>query len=157
KTIRIGYSAPLSGDYARGGEDLAGQYKPWAKDVNDAGGIMLKKYGAKVAVELIEYDDRSQSEDSIRLAERLILNDKVDLTLARWGTGANLATAPTFNKYKYPVIHYLAAANKLEQLAPRWPYSFWASVQPKPATAPLAAMVKKLTGEGKIKGRVAIV
>jgi len=158
KSIRIGYAVALSGANAPGAQStIWSQYKLWAKDVNDAGGIMLKKYGAKVPVELIEYDDRSQTEEAIRLSERLILNDKVDLTLAPWGTAANLAAAPVFNKYEYPVIHLTAAADRIAQLGPRWPYSFWASVQPKPATTPLAAMVKKLTGEGKIKGRVAIV
>src|SRR5262245_46155527 len=158
KSIRIGYAVALSGPYAPGAQStIWSQYKLWAKDVNDAGGIMLKKYGAKVPVELIEYDDRSQTEEAIRLSERLILNDKVDLTLAPWGTAANLAAAPVFNKYEYPVIHFTAAADRIAQLGPRWPYSFWASVQPKPATTPLATMVKKLASEGKIKGRVAIV
>jgi branched-chain amino acid transport system substrate-binding protein len=158
KSIRIGYAVALSGPYAPGAQSTTwSQYKLWAKDVNDSGGIMLKKFGAKVPVELIEYDDRSQIEEAIRLAERLILNDKVDLTLAPWGTATNLATAPVFNKYEYPVIHYTASAERVVQLGPRWPYSFWALVQPKAATAPLAAMVKKLAGEGKIKGKVAIV
>lgn len=157
KSLRIGYAMPLSGSSAPGAHSIWSQYKLWAKDVNDAGGIMLRKYGARVPVELIEYDDRGQIEDAIRLAERLVLNDKVDLTLAPWGTAANLATAPVFNKHEYPVIHFTAAADRIVQLGPRWPYSFWASVQPRPATAPLATMVRKLAGEGKIKGRVAIV
>src|SRR5262245_8687023 len=70
KSIRIGYAAALSGPNAVGGSVLRSQYKLWAKDVNDAGGIMLKRYGAKVPVELIEYDDRSQVEDAMRLSER---------------------------------------------------------------------------------------
>ena len=89
KSIRIGYAMALSGPEAQGARStIRSQYKLWAKDVNEAGGIMLKKYGAKVPVELIEYDDRSQIEEAIRLSERLILNDKVDLTLAPWGTAA---------------------------------------------------------------------
>jgi hypothetical protein len=67
KSIRIGYAVALSGPNAAGGPVLRSQYKLWAKDVNDAGGIMLKRYGAKVPVELIEYDDRSQVEDAMRL------------------------------------------------------------------------------------------
>lgn len=157
KAIRLGYAVALSGPYAPGAQSTTwSQYKLWAKDVNDAGGIMLKKFGAKVPVELTEYDDRSQIEEAIRLVERLILNDKMDLVLAPWGTATNLGVAPVVNKYEYPVIHYTASAERVVQLGPRWPYSFWALVQPKPATAPLAAMVKQLTKEGKIKGKVAI-
>jgi branched-chain amino acid transport system substrate-binding protein len=157
KSIRIGYAVALSGPYAPGAQSTTwSQYKLWAKDVNDAGGIMLKKYNAKVPVELIEYDDRSQIEEAIRLVERLILNDKVDLVLAPWGTATNLAVAPVVNKHEYPVIHYTASAMRVRQLGPRWPYSFWALVQPDTGTAPLAEMVAKLKAEGKSKGRVAL-
>ena len=157
KSIRIGYAVALSGPYAPGAQSTTwSQYKLWAKDVNDAGGIYLKKFDRKVPVELSEYDDRSQIEEAIRLVERLILNDKVDLVLAPWGTATNLAVAPVVNKHEYPVIHFTASAMRVRQLGPRWPYSFWALVQPDTGTAPLAEMVAKLKAEGKIKGRIAI-
>jgi branched-chain amino acid transport system substrate-binding protein len=157
KSIRIGYAVALSGPYAPGAQSTTwSQYKLWAKDVNDTGGLFLKKHNARVPVELIEYDDRSQIEEAIRLVERLILNDKVDLTLPPWGTATNLATAPVFNKYEYPVLHYTASAMRVRQLGPRWPYSFWALVQPDTGTEPLATMCAKLKSESKIKGRIAI-
>ncbi|HEX2887655.1 amino acid ABC transporter substrate-binding protein [Vineibacter terrae] len=157
KSIRIGYAVSLSGPYAPGAQSTTwSQYKLWAKDVNDAGGIFLKKHDRKVPIELIDYDDRSQIEEAIRLVERLILNDKVDLVLPPWGTATNLATAPVFNKHEYPAIHYTASAMRVRQLGPRWPYSFWALVQPDNGTEPLAAMCAQLKKEGKIKGRIAI-
>jgi branched-chain amino acid transport system substrate-binding protein len=157
KAIRIGYAVALSGPYAPGAQSTTwSQYKLWAKDVNDAGGLMLKKFGAKVPVELVEYDDRSQIEEAIRLVERLILNDKMDLVLAPWGTATNLAVAPVVNKYEYPVVHYTASAMRVRELGPRWPYSFWALVQPDTGTQPLAAMMAELKKQGKSGGRVAI-
>jgi branched-chain amino acid transport system substrate-binding protein len=157
KAIRIGYVLSLSGSGAPGAQFAAwSQYRLWARDVNDAGGIMLKKYGVKVPVELVDYDDRSQIEEAPRLVERLILHDKVDLVLPPWGTAANLAVAPVLNHHGYPAIHYAASAARVVERATRWPWSFWALVQPGPATAPLSAMVRKLAGEGKIGGRVAI-
>ncbi len=157
KVIRIGYVLSLSGPNAPGAQFAAwSQYRLWTRDVNDSGGIMLKKYGMKVPVELVDYDDRSQIEEVPRLVERLILDDKVDLVLPPWGTAANLAAAPVLNGYGYPAIHHAASAARIAQRAPRWPWSFWALVQPGPATAPLSAMVSTLAGEGRIRGRVAI-
>lgn len=156
--IRIGYAIALSGPFAPGAQSTSwSQYKLWQKTVNDAGGIMLKKHNKKVPIELIDYDDRSQPDELIKLVERLILNDKVDLVLGPWGTHMNLAVAPIVNKYEYPVIFTTAAAARLYELAPRWPYAFWSLVQPNEATAPLAAAIAEQMKAGKIKGRVAAV
>ena len=56
------------------------QYKLWQKRVNDAGGISLKKFNKKVPIELIAYDDRGQPDELIKLTERLVLQDKVDMS-----------------------------------------------------------------------------
>lgn len=155
--IRIGYAVSLSGPYAQGAESTTwSQYKLWAKDVNDAGGIFLKKYNKKVPVELIEYDDRSQLEEATRLVERLILEDKVDFVLPPWGTATNLAVAPLFNKYEYPAILFTISSMASRELSPRWPWTFWGLVQPDDGTRPLAEMVAKLKKEGKFAGRIAI-
>ena len=123
--IRIGYAISLSGPFAPGAQSTSwSQYKLWAKDVNDAGGIHLKKYERKVPVELIEYDDRSQPDEVIKLVERLILQDKVDFVLPPWGTHMNLAVAPIINKHEYPVIFFTATALRIRELAKRWPYAF---------------------------------
>jgi hypothetical protein len=119
--IRIGYAISLSGPFAPGAQSTSwSQYKLWAKDVNDA--IHLK-YEKKVPVELIEYDDRSQPDEVIKLVERLILQDKVDLVLPPWGTHMNLAVAPIINKHEYPVIFFTATALRIRDLAKRWPYA----------------------------------
>ena len=158
KTIRIGYAISLSGPFAPGSQSTSwSQYKLWAKVVNDAGGIHLKRFDRKVPIELIDYDDRSQPDELIRLVERLILNDKVDLVLPPWGTHMNLAAAPIVNKYEYPTIFVTAGAMRLRELAPKWPYAFWPTVQPVGATAPLAAMVADLKKQGRIQGRVAAI
>ena len=157
-SVRIGYAISLSGPFAPGAQSTSwSQYKLWAKTVNDAGGLMLKKYGKRVPIELIDYDDRSQPDELIKLVERLILNDKVDLVLGPWGTHMNLAGAPIINNHEYPVIFTTAAASRLYELAPRWPYAFWSLVQPVEATTPLATLIADLKKQGKVKGRVAAI
>jgi branched-chain amino acid transport system substrate-binding protein len=155
--IRIGYAVSISGPYAQGAESTTwSQYQLWAKDVNETGGIFLKKYNKKVPVELIEYDDRSQLEEATRLVERLILEDKVDFVLPPWGTATNLAVAPLFNKYEYPAILFTISSMAAYDLAPRFPWTFFALVQPDDGTRPLAETVAKLKQDGKIAGRIAI-
>ncbi len=43
-------------------------YRLWVDEVNKAGGIMLKKYGKRIPLEVVEVDDRSNNDD---LARRL--------------------------------------------------------------------------------------
>src|SRR5215831_1925178 len=94
--IRIGYSISKTGPYAGGASvTTLGAYTTWVKDVNAAGGISIG--GKKVPIEVIEYDDRSNSEEMIKAVERLGTNDKVDFILPPWSTGFNLAVGPILN------------------------------------------------------------
>jgi branched-chain amino acid transport system substrate-binding protein len=156
--IRIGYVASLSGPLAPGTmTTTVPNYKLWAKDVNDAGGITLSKFGRKVMVELIELDDRSNIEDAVRLTERLITSEKVDLVLPPWGTGSNLAVAPVYAKHGYPHMAVTAINGMIPQLAKRWPNSFWFLGMPHEGSEALVALLQKLNGEGKIGKKVAMV
>ena len=58
------------------------QYKLWQKRVNDAGGIALKKFNKKVPIDLIGYDDQGKPDELLKLTERLIDSDKVDMMIA---------------------------------------------------------------------------
>ena len=73
-------------------------FKLWAKQVNDRGGLKLKAGQRKI--ELIEYDDRTQPPETIKAVERLATVDKADLIMPVYGTGFNLAAAPIFAKYE---------------------------------------------------------
>jgi hypothetical protein len=103
KTIKIGYAISKTGPNA-GGANITQipNYQLWVKEVNDKGGLMLKAYGKRIPIEVIEYDDRSNSDEVVRAVERLVTQDKVDLLFPPWGTGFNLAVGPVFNKYGYP-------------------------------------------------------
>ena len=139
--IRVGYAISISGPLGAGAENTTiSQYKLWHKRVNDAGGIMLKKFNKKVPIEMVAYDDRGQPDELIKLTERLILQDKVDLLLSPYATHMNLAAAPIANKYEYPVIFTTAGSARIYQLAKDWPYAFWSIAQPNEATAPLVEM-----------------
>jgi branched-chain amino acid transport system substrate-binding protein len=156
--LRFGYAITLSGPLGPGAESTTlSQYKLWAKRTNDGGGIMLSKFKKKLPVELVEYDDQGKPDELLKLTERLIQQDKVDMILSPYATHMNLASAPLTNKTGYPVIYSTAGASRLYEMAPQLPFAFWHLVQPREATAPLATMLSTLKKEGKIKGRVAVV
>ncbi len=156
--IRLGYAVSLSGPFAPGAmTTTVPNYRLWVKDVNDAGGIMLSKFGKRVPIEVIEQDDRSNIEDAVRLTERLITQEKVDIVLPPWGTGANLAVAPIFAKYGYPHLATTATTDNIPELAKRWNTSFWFLGLPTEGMNALVGMLTDLRSKGKIGNKVAMV
>ena len=133
--LRFGYAITLSGPLAPGADSTTvSNYKLWNKRVNDAGGITLKKFNKKVPVELIAYDDQGKPDELLKLTDRLVQQDKVDMILSPYATHMNLASAPIVNKYEYPVIMTTATTNKTYDLGARFPYAFWNISQPKEST-----------------------
>ncbi len=157
-SIRFGYAITQSGPLGPGAESTTlSQYKLWQKRVNDAGGVALKKFNKKVPIDLVGYDDQGKPDELLKLTERLVQQDKVDMILSPYATHMNMASAPIVNKFEYPVILTTSASARLYELAPQWPYAFWALVQPKEATQPLSTMIAGLKKDGKLKGRVAVI
>jgi branched-chain amino acid transport system substrate-binding protein len=156
--IRFGYAITQSGPLGPGAESTSvSQYKLWQKRVNDDGGIMLKKFGKKVPIEFVSYDDQGKPDELLKLTERLIQQDKVDMILSPYASHMNLASAPITNKYEYPVIYTTATTNKTYTLGPKWPFAFWNISQPVESTEPIAKMMGDLKKSGKIKGTAAII
>src|SRR5262245_4309121 len=112
-TVKIGVIGPKTGFMAAGGAGTHSQnFKLWAQEVNDRGGLKLKAGQRKI--ELIEYDDRSQPAEAIKAVERLATQDKVDFIMPVYGTGWNLAVAPVFAKYGYPQVTPAAVTDPID-------------------------------------------
>jgi branched-chain amino acid transport system substrate-binding protein len=156
--IRVGYAITMSGPLGPGADSTSvSQYKLWAKRTNDAGGISLKKFNKKVPVELIGYDDQGKPDELLKLTERLIQQDKVDMILSPYATHMNLAAAPIINKYEYPVIMTTSTTTKTYDLGSKFPYAFWNISQPNESTHPISQYIAGLKKDGKIKGRCAVI
>ena len=154
--IRFGTAVGMSGLFVDGSKSTTiSQYDLWAKRINDAGGLMLSKYNKKVPVEIVYYDGRFDINETTKLTEKLILDDKVDMMLAPWGTAWNIASAHITNKYEYPVIYTTAGDSILYTKANSWPYAFWSLSQPNESVQPMIDWLVQLKKDGKIKGRVA--
>ena len=156
-TIRIGWAISKTGPFAAGASvTTLPNYQVWVKDVNDAGGIMLTSTGKKAKIEIIEYDDRSNSEEMIKAVERLATQDKVDFILPPWSTGLNLAVAPVLNKYGYPHLTVTANSNRAHEMVQRWPnLTFWLGL-PLELTDGLVDTLTTMRRDGKIGDKVAM-
>lgn len=158
KKIRVGWVVSKTGRDAPGAAaSTTPNYQMWVKEVNAAGGLLLKAYGTRVPIEVVEYDDQSQAEEAIRATERLITQDKVDLVLPPWGTANNLAVGPTLNKYGYPHLAVTSITEKAPEFAKRWPNAFFFLGMGSQYSEALMTLLEQARKAGKIGDTVAMV
>ena len=100
KEIRFGISISLSGRYSLQGKESFEGLKLWVKDVNQSGGIFVRKYNKKLPVELIFYDDESTVERCKSLVEKLIVEDKVDILIGPYSSGLTLSVVSIAQNYE---------------------------------------------------------
>ncbi|MFC2024591.1 amino acid ABC transporter substrate-binding protein [Chloroflexota bacterium] len=122
--VKVGFSVSLSGVYAAAAESQLNPYLLWEKQVNEQGGLYLPDLDKRVPVELVYYDDKSSSEDVIRIYERLITVDKVDVLFSPWGSTLHMAMVPTMENYKRPLIGTTAGGD-LRRRELEGDYFFW--------------------------------
>lgn len=122
--VKIGAIAPKTGPLAGGA--VVTQWpnvQLWVEQVNARGGLNVG--GEKKLIELTEYDDKTNPGEHIKLAQRLATQDKVDFVVAPYGTGFNIATAPIYGKFGYPMIAVSAITDKADELTARYSNLFF--------------------------------
>lgn len=82
----------------------------------------MEEYDKKLPVELVYYDDKSEADTAVRVYEKLITEDKVDVVLSPYGTSIHFAVAPMAEKYKVPIVGSTAASVKLRDIKTEY---FW--------------------------------
>jgi branched-chain amino acid transport system substrate-binding protein len=75
KEVIIGASVPKNGVLAAFGSYAGWGYRTAVAEANAKGGVMLKKYGKRVPIKLVVYDDESRPELATKNIERLIIKD----------------------------------------------------------------------------------
>ncbi|MFZ0450811.1 MAG: amino acid ABC transporter substrate-binding protein [Desulfatiglandaceae bacterium] len=121
-TVRLGFSISLTGIYSQAAVSQMNAYEVWKEKINEEGGIYIRSLGKKLPVEFVYYDDKSDPGTAVRVYEKLITQDKVDLVLSPWGTTIHFAVAPLAEKYKIPMVGTTAASVKLRDIKSRY---FW--------------------------------
>ncbi|MEO8856063.1 MAG: ABC transporter substrate-binding protein [Burkholderiaceae bacterium] len=109
-TFKIGLILPMTGPFTSTG-----------KQIEAAARLYMAQNGSTVAgkkVELIIKDDASMPDTTKRLAQELVVNDKVNV-LAGFGlTPLALATAPIATQSKTPMVVMAAATSSITQASP---------------------------------------
>ena len=107
--IKIGMTVSTSGKYTFASSQGFKGINIWADHVNKDGGVLVN--GKKVPVKLVYYDDRSDKETVVKLYERLINSDKVDICFAPFGSTLTGAAAAITEKYGKMLVIWSAASD----------------------------------------------
>ena len=108
--VKIGLILPMTGQQASTGRQIDAAVKLWIKRNGDRAG------GKKV--EVIIRDDAAVPDNTRRLAQELVVNDKVTV-LAGFGiTPAAMATAPIATQSKTPMVVMAAATSAITEASP---------------------------------------
>jgi branched-chain amino acid transport system substrate-binding protein len=146
--VRIGFTLSATGPYAVGaGITQAPNYALWAEQVNAKGGLQVAGQGRR-PIQFVEHDDRSEIETAVRLHEKMITDDKVDLLLPPWGTAMNFAVAPLASRHGYPLIAPTAASLKLAEL--NLPYFYGMLAQPDTMMGALAGLLQEVKRQQRL-------
>ena len=105
--VLLGGAISQTGQYAEPAGRQVNAIKLWADEVNGRGGLL----GHKVVLRLL--DDKSDTQTSIKLYEKLITEDKVDVLLAPYSSGITEAVANVNERYKMPFVAYGASSTPI--------------------------------------------
>ena len=142
--VRIGFAIAKTGPFVIASDPQLKAYELWKEQVNARGGLNVA--GTKRPIEFVMYDDQSKPDQAVRLYEKLITSDKVDLLIAPWGTPFHIAIAPVLEKQKFPLVGATAASVRLRELKPGYIWFTTSAIPDK-----LAAELTALCVENKVK------
>lgn len=112
--VLIGGAISQTGQYAEPAGRQVNSIKLWVDEVNGRGGLL----GHKIVLRLL--DDKSDIQTSIKLYEKLITEDKVDVLLAPYSSGITEAVANVNERYKMPFVAYGAASSPIWEKGRRY-------------------------------------
>ena len=105
--VLLGGAISQTGQYAEPAGRQVNSIKLWVDEVNARGGLLGHK------IKLILLDDKSDTQTAIKLYEKLITEDKVDVLLAPYSSGITEAVANVNERYKMPFVAYGAASTPI--------------------------------------------
>jgi branched-chain amino acid transport system substrate-binding protein len=107
KEVVFGGAISQTGRYAEPASRNVNSIKMWVDEANARGGVL----GRKVKLTLL--DDKSDTQTAIKLYEKLITEDKVDVLLAPYSSGITEAAANVNERYKMPFVAFGAASTPI--------------------------------------------
>ncbi len=132
ETVRIGFSAPMTGPFAENGKQMEAALK-----------LFIEQNGTTVAgrkIEVILRDDGGVPDQAKRIAQELVVNRKVAVLAGYNPTPLALAVAPIATEAKIPLIVMAASTSIITERSPYIVRTF--STQPQ-ITVPMAQWAAK--------------
>jgi branched-chain amino acid transport system substrate-binding protein len=105
--IKIGFIAPVTGNWAQLGSDMIEAFKLYLSEIN------YTVAGRKV--ELITEDEGANPSTAVTKVRKLIVNDKVHLLAGVYVTNSAYAVLPIVVEEKIPLVVTIASADDLTQ------------------------------------------
>jgi len=112
--VLIGGAISQTGQYAEPAGRQVNSIKLWVDEVNARGGLV----GHRITLRLL--DDKSDTQTAIKLYEKLITEDKVDIVLGPYSSGITEAVANVTERYKMPFVAYGASASPIWEKGRRY-------------------------------------
>jgi branched-chain amino acid transport system substrate-binding protein len=113
QSVTLGIAVSLSGRYALLGRQVLEGLECYVRDVNAAGGILLKSEGRKLPVSLVVEDDESDESKIRGLVEQLISQQKIDLLIGPYGSGLTLAAAEVADAFQYVLWNHSGSSDEI--------------------------------------------
>jgi branched-chain amino acid transport system substrate-binding protein len=107
KEVLVGGAISQTGRFAEPAGRQVKAIKIWVDRVNGSGGLLGHK------INLVLLDDKSDTQTAVKLYEKLITEDKVDLLLAPYSSAITEAVANINERYKMPFVAYGAASSPI--------------------------------------------
>ncbi|UCE83457.1 MAG: amino acid ABC transporter substrate-binding protein [Deltaproteobacteria bacterium] len=138
--IRVGVTVSVSGKFSTEVGPFQRLCRAWVDEINRQGGIYLKKYGRKLPLKLITYDDRSEAATARRYYERLVTVDGANLLFGPYSSPLTFTASAASEQHQVPFIAICANSPKVYNrgfkwivcvidAAPRYTYRYWEMVQ----------------------------
>lgn len=105
--LKIGASISTTGTYSKPGRYLQEGYLLWEKEVNERGGLLGRP------VKMIIYDDKSEPATAVKLYEKLITDDKVDMVIGPYSSPITNAASVVSEKHKMVMFASMAATTSI--------------------------------------------
>jgi branched-chain amino acid transport system substrate-binding protein len=146
--IVVGTTISTTGSFTFASSQGVKGLQVWVDDVNKRGGIFVKEFNKKLPIKLVYYDDRSDKETVVKLYEKLVTEDKVDISFAPFGSTLTGAAAAITEKHGSMLIIWSAAADAIYDQGYKYIVSATEvpnSLMPKPEVEHMASLgVKKM-------------
>ena len=125
-TYKAGVITSLSGENILGGNLTKRGYDLWADTINGQGGVEVA--GERFKVEMFYGDDQSNPATGADAAERLIVQNEVDVLFGPYTSGSTIAVQPICQKYQVPMISGSAESPNVWKAKPEFNFGVIPSV-----------------------------